>query len=81
MRVLHKIRRKWHLVGLELGLDGEELENIKSQHKPNLTECLNEMILLWLKSINPVPTWKALVEALKATTVGEAQLAQEGRVL
>ena len=34
---------------------------------------------MWLKSVKPTPTWKALQGALKANTVGEAELAEKGK--
>ena len=50
----------------------EDLRVIKAQYNNDPGECLTEMIMLWLKSIDPPPTWEALYNALKADPVNEA---------
>ena len=75
--LLFSVRRKWYDIGVELGLGVNELDNIKAASTDH-GECLTEMIKLWLKSINPLPTWKALGHALKAGPVAEVGLAKKG---
>ena len=82
--LLYPVRSKWYDIGIELELKVEELDNIKakfSQSEQRLSESLTEMIKLWLRSINPLPTWKALGDALKAGPVHEVALAKAGRQL
>ena len=55
-----------------------ELDAIKAAHS-DLGDCLVEMIKLWLKSIDPPPTWEALGEALASKPIGEAELARNGK--
>ena len=44
-----------------------------------MTECLLEMLTVWLKCTNPPPTWNILTEALESPPVGERLLAQQLR--
>ena len=44
-----------------------------------MTECLLEMLTVWLKCTNPPPTWNILIEALESPPVGERLLAQQLR--
>ena len=76
--LLYQVRSKWYDMGIELELKVEELDNIKAEYT-DLGECLTEMLKIWLKSINPLPTWKALGDALKARAVNEVDLAKEGK--
>ena len=57
------------------------LDTLKSMHSSDPTACLTEMLKVWLKSVQPVSTWKALRDALRAGPVGESELAQEGSQL
>ena len=75
--LLYPVRRKWYDIGIELGLKVEELDNIQAADDDN-GKCLTMMIKMWLRSINPLPTWKALGDALKAKPVDEVGLAVKG---
>ena len=75
--LLYPLRRKWYDIGIELGLKIGELDNIKAAYSDH-GECLTEMIKLWLKSTNPLPTWEALGECLEATPGHETELARKG---
>ena len=63
-------------IGIELGLDKTDLDAIKTSYGDNLTQCFTEMLTLWLKQANPLPTQRALVEALRKPAVNQNQLAQ-----
>ena len=76
-KLLYPIRRKWYDIGVELGLKVNELDNIKAANSDH-GECLILMIKKWLKSINPLPTWKALGDAIKEDPVSEVGIAEEG---
>ena len=75
--LLYPVKRKWYDIGIELGLRVDELENIQAADADD-GKCLTKMIFIWLKSINPLPTWKALGDALKAEPVHEMELAGKG---
>ena len=78
--LLHPARRKWYHIGIELGLSVEELDTIRADHT-NAMDSLTAMLKLWLKSIDPVPTQRALAVALMAWTINEVELAQKGNCL
>ena len=71
---LHDISSKWYNLGLQLRIEVGQLDNIK---KDNLDECLREMLKIWLKKVNPHPTWNALIDALKCRVINEQQLANK----
>ena len=70
---LFDVSNKWYNIGLQLLLNADTLDNIdgSTQH------CLREMLKKWLRKVNPYPTWKAVVDALKSVVVGEEKLAQQ----
>lgn len=47
-----------------------------SQHY-NIEACLTEMLSRWLKTVNPPPSWKAIIDAVRAPAVGYYHLAKE----
>ena len=74
-RLLYPIQLKWYDIGIELGLKVTDLDYIKIVNNSDPTKCLTEMLKVWLKSIDPSPTWKALGIALEASPVHEVELA------
>lgn len=76
--LLYPIRKKWYDIGIELDIDVAELDIIRDKYD-DPADCLLEMIKLWLRSINPLPTWSILADALRAEAVNEEQLAGEGQ--
>ena len=77
---LYPIRRKWYDIGIELGLDIDMLDTLKSMHS-DPKDCLTEMLKVWLKSIEPPPTWTALGDALSMDAVGESEFAKKSKTL
>ena len=73
--VLFGASMKWHAIGLQLGLFEADLDSIGAENRQQ-QECLHKMLSLWLSGIDPVPTWKRLVGALRSHTVKEYQLAK-----
>ena len=66
---------KWYDLGLQLGVQGGTLDGIRNQFQ-NPKDALREMLMVWLKMVDPKPTWTALIDALRSRTVGKYQLAQ-----
>jgi hypothetical protein len=77
--LLFNIRQKWYNIGIELGLSTDELDVIESKYKDDPDRCLVEVIKMWLKSIDPFPTWSILACALRANAINEVALAEEGK--
>ncbi len=72
------VRSKWFDIGLKLKLSVGILEGIRGQYA-NPSEALREMLLHWLKKVDPPPTWEGLACALESCTVGEPRLAEQLR--
>ena len=72
-RACWEARAKWIDIGIELNLKKTDLDAI--QDKNNSDQCFTEMLTLWLKQADPLPTQKVLVEALRQPTVNLGQLA------
>lgn len=63
----------WENIGALLGIPYEELEVIA--HNWNIpSDCLREMIKVWLKMVDPEPTWERLVEAVEIIYPQQAQV-------
>ena len=58
----------------------EELDTIRADHT-DLLDCLTAMLKAWLKLTDPIPTWRALGEALRAPTINVVELANKGNTL
>ena len=59
---------EWYELGLQLGVDDTELEEIEKNNRGNLRACRENMFQAWLR-ITPNRSYQELVEAL--VTVGE----------
>ena len=81
LKVLHEklfdVSNKWYNIGLQLLLNADTLDNIKSNCGSSTQDCLLEVLKKWLRRVNPYPTWKTIVDALKSIVVGEEKLAQK----
>jgi hypothetical protein len=64
-------------IGIELNMVKTDLDAIKVAEGGNPKHCLTEMLTLWLKRVDPPPTWSSLVAALKRPTTGYQQLAEQ----
>ena len=64
------VRMKWFVIGLALEIDPATLEVIKMDNPNNTNGAFQSMLLMWLRKRQPVPCWKALVEALRSPSVG-----------
>ena len=73
---IHDARAKWYDIGIELKIDVRTLKYIKSTYTDN-KDCLREVLEVWFKAVDPKPTWKALVDALKAQVIDEQKLAAD----
>ena len=80
---LHGVVFKWHHIGLYLEPKIESdiigsLKNISASHPGQpVIEYLSEMLACWLKKVDPKPSWKAIVAALRNPVVDEELLAQK----
>ena len=66
---------KWFDIGIELGLLPHALEIIKDNYS-DVKQCFTQMLLQWLRQVDPPPTWSALAKALKHSYVNHPDIAQ-----
>lgn len=69
-----KAANKWEEIGILLGMDPRALDTLKDTHRGVCQKCLMEMLKGWLRSIQPPPTWSAIVKALNI--LGDEELAE-----
>ena len=72
------VSHKWFNIGLKLKLSVGTLERLRNQY-PDVSTCLREILLEWLKKVDPPSTWEGLACALESRVVGEARLAEQLR--
>ena len=70
----HTVADKWEHIGIYLHLHMPTLKTIAAQHQHNPPKCLIGMLDLWLKTVDPPPTWSAIINAVEF--LGEEQLAR-----
>ena len=56
---------EWFKLGLKLGMEEFDLDVIRKNNPQNTEGALEAMLKKWL-SITEVPTWRAVVDALRA---------------
>ena len=68
-------QNKSYQLGLKLKLQPHEVESIHSTY-PTPEERLLRIVMLFLKQVDPKPTWRVIVDALKSPLVNFPQLAR-----
>ena len=70
------VSSKWYDLGLELGISPDHLDAIrKGNDDPQ--DCLREVLKRWLADVEPAPTWRTVIIALRNPAVGHHSLAEE----
>lgn len=62
-------RSEWFNIGIRLNFSSGDLAAIKTDNH-DCGKCFTTILTQWLKRSNPIPTWKALVDAMDTNTVG-----------
>ena len=57
--------KHWHNIGTLLGISESNLEQIEADYPGRCQDCVREMIKVWLKQVEPRPTWKDLADAVE----------------
>jgi hypothetical protein len=77
-------RAKWKQIGSVFGLTDHHLNAIKAARRDvgavyhlDIEKCFVDVLILWLKQVDPPPTWSSMVAALRDATVGEGELADQ----
>ena len=76
MEELYEVRKKWHALGGLLKVDVGTLDAIGAQFRDIPDYCLREVLSHWLRQMNPLPCWNAIVDALHSPLMNEPSLAQ-----
>ena len=64
---------RWYRLGLELGIDEEDMDIIEDVCKSDTEEALRRTFMLWLKTKRP--TWRKMIKAL--VNIGESNCAHK----
>ena len=75
INALHSVCPKWYNIGVQLEVPTFQLRNIEKKSS-DLMDQLRDTLDYWMNN-NPSPSWRHLVDALRAPSVGEKQLAKE----
>ena len=75
-KVAAKALHKWKRLGIQLKLDFSKLKSIEKEHK-DAFDCYAEIFQLWKSKGDPPYTWATIIDALKAPSVEETELATE----
>jgi uncharacterized protein Yka (UPF0111/DUF47 family) len=65
LKELSEVAAEWEDIGMLLNLNEGSLNTIKGDFPNQSKKCFREMIKLWLKQINPCPSWSAIIEVLE----------------
>ena len=68
-------QNKSYQLGLKLKLQPHQVENIHSTYA-NAEERLLRIIMLFLNQVDPQPTWRVIVDALKSPAINLPQFAR-----
>ena len=71
----HIVADKWEPIGIYLHLSMATLKAFAAERQHDPHKCLIGMLEVWLKRVDPPPTWSAIIEAVEF--LGEEQLARE----
>ena len=67
---------KWHNLGIQLGLEDNALQGIRTQYGNVVDECRRAMFSLWLRTSSK-PTRKQLLYGLRTKSVEEISIVDE----
>ena len=67
---------KWKRLGIQLNIDFSKLKSIEKEHIDSF-DCYAEVFQLWKSKGDPPFTWETIIDALKAPSVRETELATE----
>ena len=73
----HTVADKWEPIDIYLNLPMPTLKAIAEERQHDPHKCLLGMLEVWLKRVDPPPTWSAIIKA--AEFLGEEQLGRELR--
>ena len=76
MNIGAKIPHKWHEVGIQLGMEYDEVKFLSVSTPPG-SQQFASVFTAWKNCMKKSYTWAVLIQALKTPAVNEPRLAQE----
>ena len=74
---LHPVRASWYNIGILLDITHTTLDCFK-QHHSDPSDLMREVLKHWIKTnVDPCPTWKAVITALRSPLVNEKIVAAQ----
>ena len=77
LKAVWEARVDWYDIGVALNISPDTLDEIRNDHRDTTKPCFREMLKVWLRRVEPRPTWSELAEALKSPMVGREDLADK----
>ena len=77
--VTSKVAHKWFLIGIGLGMNGEQLEEIRENSNDIPDCCLGNLFYVWEQNPHKDKPfiWDTLLKVLRSVKVGEGSLAKK----
>ena len=74
----YEITGNWEDIGIQLDIADEKLATIRRNHtkytmdgdsRQDSDQAFRDMIRVWVKQVNPLPTWSSFMEALERLNI------------
>ena len=79
-RITFPVAKNWKSIGALLRVPPHQLDMIEILQK-GFDDCLRDMLSVWLKQIDPYPTWQSLADAVQIINPSVAQqIILQGRI-
>ena len=75
--VAAQIPSKWRAVGIQLGLNPDQLDGIAVANPFSPLQCFSSVFTLWQKRMTTPYKWTTVIHALQAPVVSELKLADD----
>ena len=75
VNALHSVCPKWYNIGVQLEVPTFQLKNIEKKTS-DAVDQLRDTLDYWINKV-PSPSWRHVVDALEAPSIGENRLAEE----
>ena len=80
MNELQQVRDIWFSVGVQLNMPLADLRSIRADFKDKSSDCLLEMLSVWLTRTDPSPpSWERVVDALSSPAIDRPTVAERIR--
>ena len=67
----HTVADKWKAIGIQLAMEISGLANIETKRRSDPQSCLLDMLEVWVKRVEPPPSWAAIIEVIEFLKEGK----------